>query len=420
MSTELASKEQIQERISVVTCGLDGTFLSQLRDYTEENLDFIRMDRDFSSLKELTAHLNTQHAEIAFVHISEFTSFEEEQQALSETALAKLMVVTDKLEPFRAAPELLEPFAELVYHRTPVRVVTERMLTFETKKNLRLYTQVHPESHKKGQKKTVLVYSAKGGVGKTTVAINLGLQLAKKDKKVLLVDFATFGNVAVSLNLPRSVRGMSEAVGLLDQPGRENEELERRLGEAVYTLSFQGKKLDVLAAASAMRMTSLNLEKTDDLLAAIQRLDYDTVVVDTSSDLSEKNISLMSGATDLLFVSTTDIAASSSLLSTIELVDTLNRPLQNRHLVINHYNDSLGFPISELESILSMEVSVVIPDKYEQIQGYTNRGVLLAEKPGLRLNRFYRRAANLIDPVFTDKELGIRKKLFSGKGKKRK
>ncbi|PYZ96816.1 hypothetical protein CR205_14140 [Alteribacter lacisalsi] len=420
MSTESASKEQVQERIRVVTCGMDQTFLSQLRHFTDKSLNFIDIGSSFSTIKDLKEHLGRETAEIAFVHISEFTDLEEEQKALSETSLAKLLIVTDKLESFKAAPELMEPFTELVYERTPVRILTERMLTFESKKNLRLYTQVHPESHKKGQKKTVLVYSAKGGVGKTTVAINLALQLAKKEKKVLLVDFATFGNAAVSLNLPRRVRGMSEAIGILDQPAREDAELERYLSEAIYPLQFQGKKLDVLAAASPMKMTSLNLEKTDALLAAIQRLDYDTVILDTSSDLSEKNISLMSGATDLLFVSTTDIAASSSLLSTIELVDTLNRPLQNRHLVINHYNDSLGFPIAELESILSMDVSVVIPDKYEQIQGYTNRGVLLAEKPGLKLNRFYRQTANLIEPVFTDKELGKRKRLFSGKGRRRK
>ncbi|WP_157812041.1 AAA family ATPase [Alteribacter populi] len=420
MSTEIASKDQTQERIRILACGLDDSFSHSLKSYVVQHLEFIDYDKKFDSLVELQAFLATEHAEIAFVHISMFQDLEEEQKALSETSLAKLMIITDKLEPFKKIPTLMEPFTELVYQHTPVRIITERMLTFETKKNLRLYTQAHPETKTKGQKKTVLVYSAKGGVGKTTIAINIACQLAKKDKKVLLVDFATFGNVSVSLSLPTSVRGMAEAIGVLEQPAREESELIQYLQQSIYTMQFQGKKLDVLGAASAMKMTSLDLEKTDELLLSVQSLGYDVVILDTSSDLSEKNVSLMSAATDILFVSTTDIAASSSLLSTIELVDTLNRPLQNRHLIINHYNDTLGFPINELESILSMDVSVVIPDKYEQIQGYTNRGVLLAEKPNLKLNKYYRQASHLIDPVFTDKELGKKKKLFFKKGGGRK
>jgi len=47
----------------------------------------------------------------------------------------------------------------------------------------------------------ICIINQKGGVGKTTTAINLGAGLSRKDKKVLIIDLDAQGNIASSLNL---------------------------------------------------------------------------------------------------------------------------------------------------------------------------------------------------------------------------
>jgi cellulose biosynthesis protein BcsQ len=393
--------------VRVVIADTDDGYMDDISRYYQLHHHSIRVTRKVKTLTELYAFTGANETDVVLINLDLMPKAEEEIIQIRNRRVAKTIILTDQIEKLRKLQlDVSNGFVEYAYKYTPMNLLTQRILSFTPR-------QVQPVHSKSAindflgvrQAKKVLFFSPKGGVGKTTLAINTACQLTMKDKKVLLVDFATFGQVSAYLYLPRT-RGLTDAIGLLEQEVGSQAELQRTLKESVYQVDIEGKKLDVLSAASHFKMSNMTLDMTDKILEALQALDYEVIVMDTSTDLTPKNIALLSAATDLFYVTTTDVVANWSLLSTFDVVEKLNRPLQSRYLLLNRYHSSIGFPTSELEEILSMPITEIIPDMYQQIQGFTNRGISLIEKPHLKINRHYRRIAHYICPVFTKKELG--------------
>ena len=76
----------------------------------------------------------------------------------------------------------------------------------------------------KPQPRVLVVANQKGGVGKTTTAINLGTALAAVGEPTLIVDIDPQGNASTGLGIPRSERKLTTYDVLMGQA---------RLGEAI-------------------------------------------------------------------------------------------------------------------------------------------------------------------------------------------
>lgn len=401
------------QKLKVAIIDSDADYKSDLKNYYQTSEDVIDIAYTTNSLEEFYQYLSEDDIDIVLLNEDQMRVDPKWYMNLVDRDVIKIIIITEQLKVLQEM-EIIHDNVDLLYKYTPIGTYTQRMLSFIPKgKEKDIFTQINPFIKEQTDRKIALFYSPKGGVGTTTIAVNTASQLTLKDKKVLLVDFAVFGHVSIALNLPQRSRGLVDVISYIEQGRKEEAELKEVIKGAIEPVSIQGKRLDILSSASPLKMSSLSLDQTDLIMAAIQQLDYDAVIIDTSTELSEHNVSLMSFATDLFFIMTTDVAANWSMISSVDILRKLNRPMQNRYLIINAYHDSVGFPISEMESILSMKVSAVVPYKYQQILGYANRGITIAEKPLLKLNKHYRSIAHLVDPIFKKSELakhnGLRK-----------
>jgi pilus assembly protein CpaE len=211
----------------------------------------------------------------------------------------------------------------------------------------------------------VTVFSPKGGVGKTTLAVNLAVALAHGGaRKVCIVDLdLAFGDVAITLQL-FPARTISDAVHLasgLDFPVLEPLLTVYRDQLSALVAPVQPDAKDGIPASLVGRI--LNLLKSN----------FEYVVVDTSPAFDEYVLQAFDETDDLLLVTTLDVPTLKNVKVAVETLDLLNFPKSQRHLVLNRADDKVGLTADKVESTLGMPIAASIPTS-TQVAHATNSG----------------------------------------------
>jgi pilus assembly protein CpaE len=215
------------------------------------------------------------------------------------------------------------------------------------------------------QGQVITVFSPKGGVGKTTLAVNLAMALSRNGaRKVCLVDLdLAFGDVAITLQL-FPARTLADAVHL--QSGLDFAVLEPLLtdyhpGLSALVAPVQPDARDTIPAALVGRV--LGLLKSN----------FDHVVVDTAPAFDEYVLQAFDETDELLLVTTLDVPTLKNVKVAVETLDLLNFPKPKRHLVLNRADDKVGLSPDKVESTLGMKIAAAIPTS-SQVAHATNAG----------------------------------------------
>jgi len=222
------------------------------------------------------------------------------------------------------------------------------------------------------RRRVIAVVSPKGGSGKTTLAVNLAIGLARRaPKKVALLDFdVQFGDCASALGL---------------RP-------EYSLVDAVGAASLERSALKVFLAAHS---SGLALLAPPDDLVAVDDIDQDSVkrtfaafteefpyvVVDTASGVDRFALAAMEQATDLLVVSTTDVPSIRAVRRQLDVLDEVGFVSQRRTFVLNRANARVGLSVAEIEAAVGLEASFRIPST-RLIPVSTNESSPVVERSG--------------------------------------
>jgi Flp pilus assembly CpaE family ATPase len=199
----------------------------------------------------------------------------------------------------------------------------------------------------------VTVFAAKGGCGKTTVAINLSVALARgTGKRVCVVDLdLSFGDVAVSVQLDpaRTVVDALPMAGHLDTTG------------AASLLTRYRPGLEMLLAP----VTPGDAEKVPpalvgELLVVLRGM-FDFVVVDTPAQFSEHVLTAMDASVHHVLLTTPDVPAVKNLRVALDMLDLLSYPREIRSVVLNRSDSRVGLSLEDVERVVRSPIAAQIP-----------------------------------------------------------
>jgi pilus assembly protein CpaE len=252
----------------------------------------------------------------------------------------------------------------------------DRVLQLETTR-LRRQAQATevPGVSATGEGRLVSVFSAKGGVGCTVIAVNLAVALRRQTgHSICLFDCdLDFGNVAVLLNIwPQATLG--DLVPYAD-------DLSPPLVEEVMLTHSSGVKvlLPPPALEDAERITPHLVTKTVQVLKS----QHEFTVVDTGSHLDSISLAILDSAFRIVFVTTPEVPALHNLRRMLQLTEDLGYPREKVIIIGNRFSTGWGIQGADIAESLGYPVSVALPSDGRLVTEAANRGVpFVIDAPG--------------------------------------
>ncbi|MHB9114654.1 MAG: AAA family ATPase [Thermoleophilia bacterium] len=225
----------------------------------------------------------------------------------------------------------------------------------------------------------IVVFSTKGGTGKTFLATNLAGGLAASGKRVALVDLdLQFGDVAIALGMvpKRTIYDLIQTYPEVDLT---------LLSDFMLTHTATG--IHVLPAPlypeEGDRITADDIRS---VLEAAQQ-GYDFVVVDTPPFFEERVLTALDWADDILLVGSLDVATLKSLKLTLSSMDLMAFPDEKIRVVMNRADSKVGLDLAAADRHLGRATRYSIPSSVDVPRALNAGEVISVQNPGARVSR---------------------------------
>lgn len=217
------------------------------------------------------------------------------------------------------------------------------------------------------QGKVIVIYSPKGGTGRTTIATNLAIALQNEDSKVALIDAnLQFGDVAVFLN----EQGKNTIIDLAPHVDELDPDFVRGI-----MVTHRTSGVDILAAPPRPEMADkVTGEQFSKLITYLRKM-YAYLVVDTASQLTEVVQAALDTADLILLVTTQDIPSIKNCNLFLTLADASGIRRERIQFVMNRYDKRVSITPERVKESLRQEIVAVIPFDDRTIGFSVNRGI---------------------------------------------
>ncbi len=221
---------------------------------------------------------------------------------------------------------------------------------------------------KKG--KTLCIFSAKGGVGKTITAINLAGIFKTLDKKVLLIDMDfSGGGIALALNKPFE----KNIYNFVD------DYTNNRYHDFNDYVTKVMDNIDILPSPKDPRQGMKIDSKYVEIIIDKAKYLYDVVIIDTNHFINEFNILTLDIVDKILFMVTNDPLDIKNMKSLISIFRDIN--LNNYKILLNNSRDPYKkyFTLYDIKNILKTNIDYTLSGNFfiKNIDTYIMEGKII-------------------------------------------
>ena len=265
-------------------------------------------------------------------------------------------------------------------------------------------------AERKAAEKAIVVMGSKGGVGTTTVAVNLGVQLSTYARKhVVLLDFARpLGNAHLLLDLhPRFV--VRDAVENLD-----------RLDSHFFSglLTPHKTKLEILGGATQLEeWQNIRIGPLERVVNVAQATS-DVVLIDVGSQFSSEWNPIFQSARMILVVAEANVPSLWTLERRLLAMAGFGIDPERIRVVINRWHKGDEEALKSIEKSIKKPIFACLPNDFRKASMAVNLGMPLMENHNNVLTNRYRQLAGQltgIEPMAAGKKAGLGNFLFPPK-----
>ncbi len=214
--------------------------------------------------------------------------------------------------------------------------------------------------------KVISVFSTKGGVGKTTIASNLAVSIARLTrKKVALVDLdLQFGDVAIMLNvsLRSTISDLIKEINQVDSSSIEDYMVTHFSGIKVLPAPVKPEYAEYITPAHVTKIIN----------SLRGRFHY--IVVDTSNIFNETVLSALDLSDKILCISTLDLPTIKNIKSGLDIMESLHYSNNKINIVLNKASEQFGIKYKDFEDTLKYPIWSYIPEDSQTVISSANKG----------------------------------------------
>jgi len=246
--------------------------------------------------------------------------------------------------------------------------------------------------------KLITITSGKGGVGKTTTAINLGAALNSLGKEVIIVDAnLTTPNVGLHLGAPIVPVSLNHVLLGKAKPS-----------DAIYEHE-SGTKI-VPSSLSVKELKRLNHKRLKEVGKSLRKL-ADYVIYDSAAGLGEEAIASLEAADELVIVTNPEIPAVTDALKTVKLAEEMGKSVAG--VIVTRVRGSRSeMPISNIRDMLDVPILGVVPEDTNMQEALAEKDALYHLHPRSKASKAYKQIAAKLagvtvkEPTFLARMMG--------------
>lgn len=213
--------------------------------------------------------------------------------------------------------------------------------------------------------RVLAVHSPKGGVGKTTIAFNLGVAFGAAGRRVVIVDGSLqFGDVRALLRVP------ADAPSIVDLP--TDRIAESDVNDVVWR---DPSGVDILLAPPRIEQHEMISTRDIDKILSMLRRIYDVVVIDTAVHLGDVTLGLLDAADPILEIVTFDATTIHSTIAMADAFRAIGYPATRVRYLLNRADSSGGIDPTDLVRALGRVPEHQVRSDGQVIAAANNQGV---------------------------------------------